>query len=118
MAAGHRLLVAVAAIGVGVASAPLDAQRSGPTINPAHIFEAVPHRIPPLHISGETRMRLRDASLSATHSIESLLQTAEPAPARSPERIRRAVVTLTMLAASAMVLLLIAGWLFLRRRQS
>jgi hypothetical protein len=119
MPARRRLLVAIVALGASIAPASLDAQRSLAPFPPAERFDPLPLVLPPLHISGETRIRLRDVSPGAPMlPADLLLQGAEPPPSRSPERIRRAVVTLTALAASAMVLLLVAAWLFLRRRQS
>ena len=117
MAAGRPPLLALLALGLTLASAPLAAQRPAP-FPPAQRFDPIPRTMPPLHLSGETRIRLREASIEWGMVARHQLQAQQPAPSRSPERIRRAVVTLTGLAASAMLLLLIAAWLFFRRRQS
>ncbi|HET9371334.1 MAG TPA: hypothetical protein VFO19_13840 [Vicinamibacterales bacterium] len=117
MVARRRRFVAIAAIVVSLAAASLDAQRFVAPPSASQPFNPVPRDLPPLHISGETKMRLRNASIDSRLPANRWLQTPEPTGARTPERIRRAVVTLTALAASAMVLLLVAAWLFLRRRQ-
>jgi hypothetical protein len=125
MAARRRPLLALLALGLALTTAALDAQRPlapfpPAPFPPAQRFDPIPQRLPPLHISGEIRIRLRDASLGPRTLLMTVpwFQSAPPAPSRSPDRIRRAVVMLTALAASAMVLLLVVGWLFLRRRQS